>query len=194
MKITDNTALIVVDVQNDFCPGGTLPVPAGESVVFTLNRYIDFFSRSGAPIYATRDWHPEGHLSFKERGGPWPPHCLQGSKGADFHPRLVLPKSVTIISKGADPDREAYSGFQGTDLADRLRREKVARLFVGGLATDYCVKNTVLDALKEGFETVLLEDASRGVNVHPEDSMKAVEEMKKSGASVATIKEIKPKG
>lgn len=193
MKITDRTALIVVDFQNDFCPGGALPVPEGDSVVSLLNRYIDVFSRSGAPIYATRDWHPEGHISFKERGGPWPSHCVQGTKGAAFHPRLTLPKNVTIISKGTDPNREAYSGFQGTDLIERLRQQKVGRVFVGGLATDYCVKNTVLDALKEGIETVLLEDASRGVNIHPEDSMKAVEEMKKAGASAVTIDEIESK-
>lgn len=190
MKITDKTALIVVDVQNDFCPGGALPVSTGASVAFTLNRYVDLFLRSGAPIYATRDWHPERHISFRERGGPWPPHCVRGTKGAEFHPRLTLPKNATIISKGTDPEREAYSGFQGTDLIERLRRQKVGRVFVGGLATDYCVKNTVLDARQAGFETVLLEDASGGVNVHPEDSRMAIGEMKRAGASVATINEI----
>lgn len=194
MKITDKTALIVVDVQNDFCPGGALPVPAGDSVAPILNRYADLFSRSGAPIYATRDWHPENHLSFKARGGPWPTHCVQGTKGAEFHPRLSLPKNVTMILKGTDPDKEAYSGFQGTDLAERLRRQQVERLFVGGLATDYCVKSTVLDALKAEFETVLLEDASRGVEVQPGDSEKAIEEMKKAGAFVATIGQIDPPG
>lgn len=130
MKITDKTALIVVDVQNDFCPGGALPVSAGDSVVSILNRYADLFLRSNAPIYMTRDWHPENHLSFKERGGPWPPHCVQGTEGAEFHPRLTLPKNVTIISKGTDPDREAYSGFQGTDLTERLKRQRIERLFV----------------------------------------------------------------
>ncbi len=190
MKITDKTALIVVDVQNDFCPGGALPVSTGVSVAFTLNRYVDLFLRSGAPIYATRDWHPERHISFRERGGPWPPHCVRGTKGAEFHPRLTLPKNATIISKGTDPEREAYSGFQGTDLIERLRRQEVGRVFVGGLATDYCVKNTVLDARQAGFETVFLEDASGGVNVHPEDSRTAIEEMKRAGASVATINEI----
>lgn len=194
MKVTDKTALIVVDVQNDFCPGGALPVSAGDSVVSILNRYADLFVRSNAPIYATRDWHPENHLSFKERGGPWPPHCVQGTEGAEFHPRLTLPINATIISKGTDPDREAYSGFQGTDLTERLKRRRIERLFVGGLATDYCVKSTVLDALKAGFETVLLEDASRGVEVQPGDSEKAVEEMKKKGASVATIDQIDPPG
>ncbi|MDC4206093.1 MAG: bifunctional nicotinamidase/pyrazinamidase [Candidatus Manganitrophus sp.] len=192
MKIAGKTALIVVDVQNDFCPGGALAVPAGDSVAPILNRYADLFSRSGAPIYATRDWHPENHLSFKARGGPWPPHCVQGTKGAEFHPRLSLPRNVTMILKGTDPDREAYSGFQGTDLAERLRRQQVERLFVGGLATDYCVKSTVLDALKAGFETVFLKDASRGVDVQPGDSEKAVEEMKKGGASVLTINQIDP--
>lgn len=194
MKITDKTALIVVDVQNDFCPGGALPVFAGDSVIPILNRYADLFSRSGAPIYATRDWHPENHVSFKERGGRWPPHCLQGTKGAEFHPRLTLPKNAVVVSKGTDPDKDAYSGFQGTDLAARLRRREVGRLFVGGLATDYCVKNTVLDALEAGFETVLLEDASRGVEVQPGDSRKAIEEMKKAGASGATIDQVYPAG
>lgn len=190
MKLGKRAALIIVDVQNDFCPGGALPVSAGDSVVPILNRYIEAFSKSDAPIYATRDWHPEKHVSFKERGGPWPPHCVQGTEGAAFHPRLALPKNVTILSKGTDPNQEAYSGFQGTDLAERLRRQAVGRVFVGGLATDYCVKNTVLDALNEGFETVLLEDASRGVNVQPRDSERAKEEMKKAGASVVTINQI----
>jgi nicotinamidase-related amidase len=190
MKVSSKTALIVVDVQNDFCPGGALPVSAGDSVVPVLNRYIDLFWRSNAPIFATRDWHPENHLSFKERGGPWPPHCVQGTKGAAFHPHLSLPKNVTIISKGTDPDREAYSGFQGTDLTDRLKQQKVGRVFVGGLATDYCVKNTVLDSLKAGFETVLLEDASRGVEVQPGDSERAIDEIKKAGASVTTLRQI----
>lgn len=190
MKLGKRAALIVVDVQNDFCPGGALPVPEGDRVVAVSTEYIQLFLKEGMPIYATRDWHPESHLSFKERGGPWPPHCVQGTKGAAFHPQLTLPKNVTILSKGIDPNKEAYSGFQGTDLTERLRRQKIEQVFVGGLATDYCVKNTVLDALKAGFKTVLLEDASRGVNIHPEDSKQAVEEMRKAGASIVTINQL----
>jgi nicotinamidase-related amidase len=194
MVIRKKTALIMVDVQNDFCPGGALPVPEGDKVVPVLKEYIELFLREGAPIYATRDWHPENHISFKERGGPWPPHCIRETTGAAFHPRLPLPKNATIISKGTDPDREAYSGFQGTDLIERLKRQKVERVFVGGLATDYCVKNTVLDSLTAGFETVLLEDASRGVDVQPGDSERAIEAMKKAGASVTTLDQIHPAG
>ena len=186
-SINKRSALIVVDVQRDFCPGGALPVPEGDRVVPILNKYMEKFEEAGAPIYATRDWHPPNHVSFKDRGGIWPPHCVQNTEGAEFHPDLVLPKGTETISKAMDPEREAYSGFDGTKLGEELKRRRIERVFAGGLATDYCVKNTVLDALKLGFETILLEDAVQGVDVKLGDSKRAVEEMVKSGAKKAAF-------
>jgi nicotinamidase/pyrazinamidase len=175
-------ALIIVDVQNDFCPGGALPVPDGDAVVPVLNGWIAAFERAGAPIFYSRDWHPPDHCSFREQGGPWPPHCVQGTPGADFHPHLRLAPTATLISKATTPDRDAYSAFDGTGLAELLRRKRVRRVFVGGLATDYCVRATVLDAIRAGFETRLTRGGHRGVEVRPGDCARAVEEMKKEGA------------
>jgi nicotinamidase/pyrazinamidase len=180
-------ALIIVDVQNDFCPGGALPVAEGDLVVPMLNRYIDKFAKAGLPIFATRDWHPQRTSHFNTDGGPWPPHCIQGTEGGKFHARLALGSNEVIVSKGMSPDADSYSGFQavnadGVTLGDLLRERGVERIFVGGLATDYCVKETVLDGLKEGFKVVLLEDAIRGVNLQPDDSKRAVEEMIQAGA------------
>lgn len=183
-------ALIVVDVQRDFCPGGALPVPEGDRAVPILNEYIKMFSEAGAQVYATRDWHPPNHTSFKGYGGTWPPHCLRRSKGAAFHPKLRLPKSVMVISKATDVLREAYSGFDETELHEVLKEKGVRRVFVGGLATDYCVKNTVLDAIALGFETVLLLDATLGVNIRPDDSEHAINEMTTKGAKKATLHDI----
>lgn len=184
-------ALLIVDVQNDFCPGGALPVAEGDKVVPVLNRYIEAFKAAHLPIIATRDWHPEKTNHFNTYGGVWPPHCIQGTKGSAFHLELKLPEATVIISKGMDPQEDSYSGFQGTDakgakLADLLRQRAVKRLFVGGLATDYCVKHTVIDGLKEGFKVVLLEDAVRGVDIHPGDSKRAVEEMLQAGVQRTT--------
>jgi nicotinamidase/pyrazinamidase len=184
---SEKTALIIVDVQNDFCPGGALAVPEGDSVVPVLNRYIGIFQAGDAPIVATRDWHPREHCSFKSFGGIWPPHCIQNTPGAEFHPGLTLPDTVRIISKGGDPKVEAYSGFQHTDLGSWLNSRGVETVCVGGLATDYCVKSTVLDALKAGFITIYLADASRGVNVKPGDTERAEKEMLKAGAGRATL-------
>ena len=180
-------ALLIVDVQNDFCPGGALAVADGHQVVPVLNRYIERFKAAKHPIIATRDWHPEETSHFKDYGGVWPAHCIQGTRGAGFHPDLALPDDVVIVSKGMGPKEDSYSGFQGTDsngvkLAELLRRQGVGRLFVGGLATDYCVKHTVLDGLKEGFKVVLLEDAVRGVDIQPGDSERAAAEMIRAGA------------
>jgi nicotinamidase/pyrazinamidase len=180
-------ALIVVDVQNDFSPGGALPVPRGDEVIPALNDYIKIFKQANARIFATRDWHPADHVSFKAQGGAWPPHCVQNTEGAKFHSDLKLPSGTVIVSKAMDPLKEAYSGFDGTELADTLRTQGVTRVFVGGLATDYCVKNTVLDARKIGFETVLLLDAVRGINAEPNDAAKAVAEMVESGAEQGTL-------
>jgi nicotinamidase/pyrazinamidase len=190
MKLGEGDALLVVDVQVDFCPGGALPVPEGDRVVPALNKYIALFKARGLPVVATRDWHPPNHISFKARGGPWPPHCVQETRGAEFHPELQLPSGVMIVSKADKPDQEAYSGFQGTGLAEWLRARGVRRVFVGGLATDYCVRATVLDALKAGFEAVLLLDASRGVDVNPGDSERAVREMVAAGAKTARLEEL----
>ena len=187
----EKAALVIVDVQNDFCPGGSLAVAEGDKVVAVLNRHIEKFHRAGLPIFATRDWHPANTRHFNTGGGQWPPHCVQDTEGGRFHPALALPKSAVIVSKGVSADADSYSGFEATDaagagLAERLRGLGVERIFVGGLATDYCVKFTVLDGLKEGFKVTLLEDAVRGVNLRPDDSERAIEEMVRAGADRST--------
>ena len=183
-------ALVIVDVQNDFCPGGALAVPRGDEVVEPLSRHAGRFAEAGAAVFASRDWHPARTRHFKELGGTWPPHCVQGTAGADFHPALRLPARTTVISKGMDPEQDAYSCFQGQGPDGRsfgsiLAGRGIKRLFVGGLATDYCVKATVLDALREGFEVALLEDAMRAVDVEPGDGARALEEMNRAGATFA---------
>jgi nicotinamidase/pyrazinamidase len=187
LSVSKTDALIVVDVQNDFCPGGALPVPEGDQVIPVLNDYIKIFKKANAAIFATRDWHPPNHISFEAQGGPWPPHCVQNTEGAKFHPDLKLPDDTTIVSKAMDPRKEAYSGFDGTELADNMKKQGVTKVFVGGLATDYCVKNTVLDARKNGFQTVLLLDASRGINVEPDDVAKAIDTMVRNGVGQGTL-------
>jgi nicotinamidase/pyrazinamidase len=182
VKVSKRAALIVVDVQNDFCPGGALPVPEGDKVVPVVNSYIDLFRRAGALIFFTRDWHPRDHISFRSYGGVWPPHCIQNTWGAGFHPALKVGDEDFVIPKGFERSKEAYSGFEGTDLDERLKRFNIKELFVGGLATDYCVKNTVLDGLKRGYKVYLLEDAVRGVDVKQGDSLRAIGEMVKAGA------------
>ena len=187
IQISKNDALIIVDVQNDFCPGGALPVPEGDQVVPTLNEYIKLFKEANAKIFATRDWHPPNHMSFKPYGGTWQPHCIQQSEGAKFHPDLKLPEDTSIISKAMNPAKESYSGFDRTTLAEDLKKDGVARVFVGGLATEYCVKNTVLDAIALGFETALLLDATRGINAKPDDVKKAIDEMTAKGAEKVAL-------
>jgi nicotinamidase/pyrazinamidase len=183
VTLGEGDALLVVDVQNDFLPGGSLAVPRGDEVVPALTRYLAAFQSRGLPIFATRDWHPPNHCSFREQGGPWPPHCVAGSEGAQFPHDLVLPPSTVVITlKGTEPDRDAYSGFDRTDLDARLRAAGVRRLFIGGLATDYCVLWTVKDALKLGYSVLLLMDAIRAVNIHPDDGRKAEDEMISLGA------------
>jgi nicotinamidase/pyrazinamidase len=189
LTIDETSALVVVDVQNDFCPGGALAVTDGDKVIPVLNKYIERFRKARAPIIFTRDWHPADHSSFKEQGGPWPPHCVQNSKGAKFHSDLNVPPEGEIISKGDQKD-EAYSGFQGTDLARKLHQRGIKRVLVGGLATDYCVKETVLDGVKYGFEMFHLDDASRGVNVNPGDSERALQEMVAKGATRITLRDL----
>jgi nicotinamidase/pyrazinamidase len=182
--LTAADALIIVDVQNDFCPGGALAVPEGHHVVPVLNRWVEAARKDGAHVVASRDWHPPDHISFKHRGGPWPVHCVRDTPGADFHPELNLPADALIVSKATHPERESYSDFGGTGLADELRRRGVRRLWVGGLAQDYCVRATVLDGLKEGFEVHLIPDATRAVNVAPDDGDRALREMIAAGCII----------
>ena len=177
-------ALIVVDVQNDFCPGGSLAVANGDEVVAPLNKLIKEFLDRGEPVYKARDWHPEKAKHFEVYGGTWPVHCVQGTPGADFHAGLLDDPRITIISKGTDESADGYSGFDGTTLAQMLRDSGVEEVWIGGLATDYCVKHTVLGARREGFEVKALADAMRPVNVKPNDGTQAVAEMRAAGAEV----------
>jgi nicotinamidase/pyrazinamidase len=190
MALEPNSALIIVDVQNDFCPGGSLAVSQGDEVVPVLNHYAKRFDEADAPVFATRDWHPADHVSFKEQGGIWPVHCVRETEGAAFHAGLRLPEGTTIVSKAQAPAEEAYSGFQGTELAKQLRERGVENVYVGGLATDYCVKSTVLDALHAGFDTYYLADASRGVEVNAGDVASAESEMEAAGAKRLTLNEL----
>jgi nicotinamidase/pyrazinamidase len=177
-------ALVVVDVQNDFCPGGALAVASGDSIIPALNRAISAFRKSRLPLVFTRDWHPRNHCSFKEQGGVWPRHCVARTRGARFHPRLEVPKGSIVVSKATKPDSEAYSGFQGTNLEKRLKRLEVGELYVGGLATDYCVKQTALDGLAAGFDVYVMTDCIKGVNLWKSDSSAAMRLVAKCGASL----------
>jgi nicotinamidase/pyrazinamidase len=183
-------ALLIVDVQNDFLPGGSLAVLRGDEVVPVLNHYLQIFAAHKLPVYATRDWHPVLHCSFRAQGGPWPPHCVADTQGAKFASALQLPYSAVIISKAVTVEQDAYSGFEGTSLDQQLRTARARRLFIGGLATDYCVLNTVRDALKLGYEVLLLGDAIRAVDVQPGDGKRAEEEMIKLGAHSITVDEV----
>jgi nicotinamidase/pyrazinamidase len=189
MKTTldQHDALLIVDVQRDFLPGGALAVANGDEVVPVLNRYLELARAKGLPVIASRDWHPPDHCSFRARGGPWPVHCVAGTAGAAFAPGLELPREAEIVSKATGADADAYSAFEGTGLGQRLRERGVQRLLIGGLATDYCVLNTVRDALKEGFQVLLLEDAIRAVDVKPGDGSRAARGMRDAGAVPATI-------
>ncbi|HKT22109.1 MAG TPA: nicotinamidase [Nitrososphaerales archaeon] len=183
-------ALLVVDVQVDFCPGGALAVPKGDSIIPGLNRVISAFAGARLPIFFTRDWHPANHCSFKARGGIWPPHCVQGTAGAEVHGGLLMPKGSVLISKGDDPDEEAYSGFQGTDLAARLRELGVKDVYIGGLTIEYCVRTTAEDALREGFAAHVILDCVRGLEIHRGDSTAAIQEVKEAGASTIGASEV----
>jgi nicotinamidase/pyrazinamidase len=188
-NIASSDALLITDMQNDFLPGGALPVPSGNEIIPVLNEYIKRFQDAGVPVFASRDWHPRNHCSFKQQGGPWPPHCVQNTKGAQFSNALNLPPGTVVISKATDPNRESYSVFDATKLEEELRQHDVLRLFVGGVATDYCVVNTVLDALELGFKTVVLMDATLGIYMEPEDVDRAVKKMLNAGAEQATTSE-----
>ena len=190
VRVRPSDALIVVDMQVDFMPGGALPVPGGDEVVGRVNEYVELFTKAGATVVFTRDWHPPNHISFKTRGGPWPPHCIQGTPGASFHPKLRVPAEALIVSKATDPDREAYSGFEGTELDAELRKRGVRRVFVCGVATDYCVRATALDAAKLGYQVFLLVDAVRGVNMPPNSVQRATDEMLNAGVVLVEIGEL----
>ena len=180
---TPKRALIVVDVQNDFCPGGTLAVPHGDEVVEPLNRLIDEFLDRDEPVYKSRDWHPETTKHFAAHGGVWPVHCVQNTKGAEFHPALRNDPRIKVISKGLG-DTNCYSAFDETDLLDQLHQQNVEEVVVGGLATDYCVKSTVIDARKHGFKVKALKNAMRAVDVQPGDGERAIQEMRDAGAEI----------
>jgi nicotinamidase/pyrazinamidase len=183
-------ALVIVDVQNDFLPGGSLAVPCGDEVVPVLNRYMHIFEMRSLPVYATRDWHPEQHCSFRAQGGIWPPHCIADTQGAQFAATLQLPDNAVIISKATTLEHDAYSGFQDTDLDTLLYSANIRRLFIGGLATDYCVLNTVRDAIGLGYKVLLLTDAIRAVDVQSGDGLRAEEEMIKLGVKRITVEEV----
>lgn len=186
VKIGPGDALIIVDVQRDFLPGGALAVPAGDEVVQPLKRAMDAFAGAGLPVFQSRDWHPPDHCSFKSEGGPWPPHCVAGTPGARFAPGLEAHTGAVVISKATRPDQDAYSAFQGTTLERLLQKAGVRRLVVGGLATDYCVKATVRDAITHGLEVIVLIDAVRAVELTPGDGRRALREMHMQGARLTT--------
>lgn len=179
-------ALLIVDPQVDFCPGGALPVPSGDRIFDAVNRLAD-----AAPlVVASRDWHPADHCSFAAQGGPWPPHCVQGTPGAELHPRLDRAGIDLVVSKGDDPARDAYSAFDGTGLAGTLRDRGVDRLILTGLATDYCVRASVLDAIAAGFGVVVVEDGIGAVDVSPGDGERALAEMREKGATIARAADV----
>jgi nicotinamidase/pyrazinamidase len=177
-------ALLIVDLQHDFLPGGALAVPHGDRVLGPIERAMALFQARGLPVFATRDWHPADHCSFRAQGGPWPPHCVAGSAGADFANGFELPGDAVVVSKGTLPDREAYSGFAGTNLNEALHDARVQRVFVAGLATDYCVLQTVMDAIDRGFDAVVLGDAVAAVDQAPGDGERALARMRARGARV----------
>jgi len=185
-----------VDVQNDFCPGGALGVPEGHKIVPMINKYVRIFSKNKLPIFATRDWHPVRTRHFKDFGGLWPVHCLQNTRGAAFHPDLKLPKNAILLYKGMDPDEDCYSSFAAQDLSGQplsslLKRMGIIELYIAGLATDYCVKFTALDALKQKFKVKILLDAIKGVDLKPHDSEQAIKKIVKIGAKKIRLADLK---
>ncbi len=192
MDIAHTDALIVVDVQQDFCPGGALAVAGADAIIPVINRLSPHF----AHVVFTRDWHPEHHCSFVETpqfvDKSWPPHCIAGTPGAALHPDLIVSECALVVDTGQDPAHEAYSGFDGTDLATILDARGVKRVFICGLATDYCVRATALDALKARFQVVLLTDACRGVDVPAGNADATLEEMKEAGVVCMTAADLVP--
>ena len=180
------SVLLLVHLQNDFFPGGALAVPGGEEILSLANACIEFFGQQGLSIVLTRDWHSATHCSFTDQGGAWPTHCVQGSMGSQFHPELRLPPGTLIVSGATNPKQDAYSGFEGTTLEDRLEDVEAETLYVLGLAVDHWMKHTVVDACQRGFRVVVLEDGIRGVH-----DPKVIMDMKAAGAIIAQSKDIR---
>ncbi len=190
------SALLTIDVQNDFCPGGALGVAGGDDIIPLINEYVGLFQERGLPIIASRDWHPRVTKHFKEFGGIWPVHCVQGSAGAMFRPSLHLPPDTLVFSKGMDPEQDDYSALHarseaGTPLPEFLTHEGITHLYICGLATDYCVRQTALEGLRQGFAVTVLVDAVRGVDLEPGDSERALAEMQTAGAHLTTLDELR---
>lgn len=186
--LAEHDALLAVDVQRDFEPGGALAVPDGDEVAPALAAYIREFEKRNLPVIASRDWHPENHCSFQAQGGPWPPHCVADTPGAELDPALELPADAKIIDKARSVEQDAYSAFEGTELHSWLGGKGVQRLFIGGLATEYCVLNTASDALRHGYEVVLLEDAIRAIDSAAGE--KAIEDLRSRGARIRSIRDL----
>ncbi|MDZ7645554.1 MAG: nicotinamidase [Woeseiaceae bacterium] len=181
-ELQKTDALLIVDVQNDFCPGGALAVPDGDRILPLVNDWLEAAGKAGIPVIASRDWHPRQHVSFEAQGGPWPPHCVQDTEGAAFHPQLNLPADTIKVSKGTRFDKDQYSAFDDTGLAGFMKDQGIERLWVAGLAEDVCVRATVIDGCKAGFDVHLLEDGTRAID--DEGGKKAVDEMRRAGASI----------
>ncbi len=190
MNIGPNDALVVVDVQNDFCPGGTAAVEDGDSIARKLSDLALNFRINDGRVFATQDWHPTSHKSFAENGGIWPSHCVRGTDGAGFHEDLKLPVGSTIVRKGQEPQSEAYSGFDGTTLDTHLKRLEIKRIFVGGLSTEYAVQHTVYDALQRGYSAFVVTDGISAINANPDDDKRALDSMLASGAKAVTTTEL----
>lgn len=191
IQLKQGDLLLIIDLQNDFLTGGALAVPRSDEIIPVLNQYIRLFQKPGLPIFMTRDWHPPDHQSFKSQGGPWPKHCIAGSTGAAFSESLLYPTDAQFFSTGIEVDNPGYSGFENAEFNDQLVQRRIERLFIGGLATDYCVLNTVLDALKFNYSVFLLIDAVRAVNVHPDDGIQSEQNMISHGAVPIVLEMIK---
>jgi nicotinamidase/pyrazinamidase len=186
---TGTSALLVVDIQKDFCAGGALAAPGGDEIIPAVNRHIADARSRDMPVYATRDWHPPATSHFKEYGGVWPPHCVQGTQGAQFHRNLKLPPDAIVVNKGVDPERHGYSAFEGHTsvgkaLLDDLRDRHITRVYLTGIATDYCVRESALDALKAGLEVRVVADAIAGIDARPGDAQRALDEISAAGAQI----------
>lgn len=191
-------ALLIVDVQNDFSPKGALAVPKGDKIIPAINKYIKIFAKRKLPIFATRDWHPRKTRHFKKFGGVWPVHCIQNTKGSEFHPKLRLPKEAILLYKGMDPKKDSYSAFHAQDrngmgFSGWLKILGIGELYIAGLATDYCVKFSTHDAIRQGLKVMLLMDAIKGVNLKPRDSEEAIKEMVEAGAKKITLENAEEK-
>lgn len=191
IQLQEDDLLLIIDLQNDFLPGGALAIPQGGEIIPILNQYIRSFQKHRLPIFMTRDWHPPDHLSFKAQGGPWPRHCIAESTGAAFSENLLYPAETQVFSTGTETDAPGYSGFENADFKNQLLEMRISRLFVGGLATDYCVLNTVLDALTFNYSVFLLKDAIRAVNVRQNDGIQSEQKMISRGAVPIVLEMIK---